>query len=261
VKATTVSKTLIVLLCVNLFFTNIAEARRHKKFKGVIIVNQILKLTGTITRNGEDAPEFSGVKQGDVLETADKSSAVIRIPGLALFQMGPNTKLKLTQFNDRNESRFELFYGDFVALFRRVGVHEVKLPHGLLRLHGTTFFVLSPKDAKSDQICLEEGRIDVSVLESFVKPEPAPTAVGTPLYHASLSAAATPTGGTVPSPTPTPAPTVQPVSSTSAQLTTTDEPKSCEVTAQGVDLNPHGNIAALHSKEELRELESLYELP
>jgi len=259
--------TLIFTVC--FLFSLGAQARKHKKFKGVIIVNQILKLDGHVTRNGVDAPEYSGVKQGDVLETPEKSAAVIRIPGLAILRMGANTKLKLTQFNDRNEARFELFSGELLALFRRVGTHEVKLPKSTVILHGTTFLVAI---SKVESFRLDEGKIEITLrnpppLPAKSTPIIEPTPVASPLYHASLSAAATPTLAVskpaTPAPTPmatsTPMPTATPGLPTEVTLAATTEPHFCDVTDDGINLKPEHKLDAQQS--EIKELESLYALP
>jgi hypothetical protein len=238
-----------------LLFSFAAEARRHKKFKGVIIVNQILKLDGHVTRNGVDAPEYSGVKQGDILETPEKSAAVIRIPGLAILRMGSNTKLKLTQFNDRNEARFELLSGELLALFRRVGTHEVKLPKSTIKLHGTTFIV-AIKDSKTEELRLDDGKIEVALRNppAAEKPTPpptptpeptaVPTPVASPLFHASLSAPATPTPAATPkivaSPTPTPSPTAG--LPTEVTMTATTDPQFCEILDSGINLKPEHKL-------------------
>ncbi|CAM5999550.1 unnamed protein product [Sphagnum balticum] len=248
-----------------------AEARRRKKFKGVIIVNQILKLKGTIKRNGLDVPEYSGVKQGDLLETAEKSEAVIRIPGLGIFRMGPSTEFKLTQFNDRNESRLTLVSGSLLALYRRQGNHELTLNHSQIKIHGTTFLALSPRDGKLDQICLCDGKITVSVYEPKQrKPKGVATPAGVPAASpvASIAPSASPAVNVTPTlvmasatPTAAPSPPAQTAMSKELVVASKDEHKMCEVSAEGVELQTVNKLLDLHTTAEIKELESLYNLP
>ena len=122
---------LIVFICVS-FFQVEAHAKKKKKFKGIIIVNQILKLSGTISVNGNPTPEYSGFKEGDTLETGEKSFAVLRIPGLAIYRLGPQTKIKLTKFSNRDNSKFELYrFEDFIPSVQKMFAHDGPLRENL----------------------------------------------------------------------------------------------------------------------------------
>jgi hypothetical protein len=257
-------KTILICISVFLLFNGDAEARRHRKFKGVVIVNQILKLDGTITKNGVDVPEYSGVKQGDVLETGEKSQAVIRIPGLGIFRMGPKTKFILTQFNNRDSSRFSLQNGGLLALFRRFGDHEVILNQGVIKLQGTTFYAISPAGGKIDQVCLCQGKIKVVANESEdAEPTAEPTAPkGTPLFKASLSAEVKP--GIVkvePTAVPTAAPTALPTNPRALEIVSNGEHRQCEISQDGIVMKDKSTLIDLHPDSEIKELESLYALP
>jgi hypothetical protein len=260
----------LLLIFLALTFVPQAHARRRHKFKGVVVVNQILKLEGRILRNGEDAPEFSGVKQGDLLETQDKSSAVIRIPGLAIFRMSPNTAFRLTKFNDRNESRFEVTNGAVLALFRRPGEHEFVLNHSVIKLHGTTFYAVTSREGKVDQLCLCDGRVTVDAKENrkpssapakSAVPSAAPTATATvaaqptptksPLFGTSLTAEGSPKPTPVP-PTPTPAPT--PKLPLEVVLSSNNEHKQCEISADGIEMKSGNSLRDLHGDSEVKEL-------
>ncbi len=159
---------IVFLVCWGIIFAeSSSEARRHRKFKGVIIVNQILHLDGSATNNGQPAPEYSGVKQGDLLATDDRSSMVVRIPGLGIYRLGPKSKFKLTSFSDRNESRFELLTGELLALYRRTGYHELKTPRGIISVHGNSTFVVTT-ESKSELICACDGKLHV---QNMVPPD------------------------------------------------------------------------------------------
>jgi hypothetical protein len=154
---------LILALMMVPLFQSPALARRKRKFKGVIIVNQVLKLDGTMTLNGHPAPEFSGVKEGDVIETGEKSFAIIRIVGLGIFRMGPLARLKLKSFHNRDESKFELEGGEVLSLFKRPGSHEMDMPHSKLNLHQSVF-IARVGNGDGDEVQLIDGRIVVKDL-------------------------------------------------------------------------------------------------
>jgi hypothetical protein len=250
-----------------------AEARRHKKFKGVIIVNQILKLTGKLTRNGEDAPEYSGVKQGDVLETGDKSEAVIRIPGLLILQMKPNTKMKLTQFGNRDNSRFEILTGGVLFVFKRNGDHTLKLNRSTITIHQpTTFFVVSAQESKFDQLCLCDGKVGVEVREPLKKksniiiaetqaPPPNPKAPAILKAENTPTLDSTPKSSPTPSPTPTATATPEPTPASTMEVTSNNENKQWEISEDGIVSKPEGKLLELHNQDQIKELESLYALP
>lgn len=161
---------LLILIATVIFSTNDAEAKRkkRKKSKGVIIVNQILKLSGTMTIDGKDTPEFSGVKEGDTLETGEKSYAVVRIPGLVIFKMNPQTQLKLTKFMNRDITKFELTKGEALFVYKRLGQHDLITPKAKINPVGNsksnTFFVSNLTDG--DEIALWDGKIQVASLKA-----------------------------------------------------------------------------------------------
>ena len=254
-----------------LFLCPHAEARKHR-FKGVIVVNQILKLDGTINNNGKQAMEYSGVHQGDVLETGDKSTAVIRIPGLAIFKMYANTRLKLAGFNDRNESRFEIEKGSVLNVFRRPGHHVVTLSHGVLTLHGTTF--LAKVSENDDEVCLCDGKISALVKgqkrkTASVTTTPTPTPTSTPVPPSTATSSTTnPNEGPTISAAPTPAPSaeVSPVPSPAPspiyeiEVSSSNEHKQFAITADGIEVKDL-NLLNSHTNQEIQDLNSLYDLP
>ncbi len=171
---TTIFVFALIELFILLLDVSPAEARKHHKFKGVIIVNQILKLSGTITNNGTAAPEFSGVKEGDVLETGDKSSAVIRVPGLAIYRLGEKTKVRLTKFANRDHSKLQVFNGEVLILYKRLGDHEITTPQSSIVPEGAAAQTLGvrvraadkPGDRSTDEISLWDGKIQIKSLNA-----------------------------------------------------------------------------------------------
>jgi hypothetical protein len=153
---------LLILLCLT-FISASSFAKHKKKFKGIIIVNQVLKLDGTLKINGNLAPEFSGVKEGDVLETGEKSVAIVRIVGLGIFRMSPKARFKLKSIHNRDESRFELIDGEVLSVFKRPGSHEVRLPHSLMSLH-QGIFAGRVGNGDGDEVQLLDGKIEVKDL-------------------------------------------------------------------------------------------------
>ena len=88
---------LLTMTLVAFLFSPVSEAKRRKKSKLVVPANQIMRLEGKATVNGEPAMEFMGLKNGDEVETAPESVAVLRVSGLGLFRLKENTKFKLKQ--------------------------------------------------------------------------------------------------------------------------------------------------------------------
>ncbi|MBK9293502.1 MAG: FecR domain-containing protein [Oligoflexia bacterium] len=172
------NKILLFLMAFLIFVTSVdAEARRKKRrrSKGVVIVNQILKLSGTMSIDGKDVPEFSGVKEGNLLETGEKSYATVRIAGLLILKMSPQTQLKLTKFMNRDNTKFELLKGEVLFIFKRLGTHEVLTPKSKIipigNFASNTFFISNLTDG--DEIALWDGKIQVSSLKAppVVNPE------------------------------------------------------------------------------------------
>lgn len=241
------------------FSTLTAEARRHRKFKGVIVVNQILKLEGTITNNKNPAPEYSGVKQGDLLETGDKSAAVIRIPGLAIFKMDANTRFHLTSFSNRDESRFEVEKGTVLAVFRRAGHHVFKLSKGVLTLHGTTF--LSRVTGDGDEVCLCDGKLAVQLKNekrATASVTPSPSPYTGPVISAEPERGASPKLELKASPAPTP--TAAPTPVKEIEISSSNEHKQFLISDEGIVVKGL-KLLDVHSSREIQELQSLYDLP
>ncbi|MDZ4676472.1 MAG: hypothetical protein SGI74_03095 [Oligoflexia bacterium] len=263
------STTVFAFLIFNLFSVD-AEARKKKRSKLNIVVNQILKLDGTLTRNGEPAPEFSGVKDGDLLETGERSVAIIKIPGLGLFRMGSQTKFRMTKFQGRDLTRLELIGGDITVLFKRLGDHEMILPRGVIEPLGASF--KASTDAKEiDNVVLCSGKLK---LKAFTKAEeneraaeanPKPKGkkssltkinqtaiIGMPVVAAPVVTTASAT----PAPTDTPSDKLP----TEITLTLESESKYVQLVDQGLEIKPKGEIISCNQKL-MADLESLYGLP
>lgn len=225
--------------------------RRHRKFKGVIVVNQILKLSGTITNNGKPVPEFSGVREGDVLETGDRSYAVIRIPGLGIFRMGEKTKICLTKFWNRDKAKIELMSGELFSLFHRFGNHEVKLPRSTASLdEEATFYASTVVSDGSDDYCVCDGKVQIKAKEA----EPTVAAANTPAPVAAATPASTATA--TPAPTPTPTPNVSELKISSRWMH-----KAVHVHGGNAIESAENSLLRKHGEALIQELESLYDLP
>lgn len=220
-----------------------AHARRRKK-KVNYVVNQILKLEGIIANNGRPAVEFSGIKQGDVLETGPDSYAVIRVPGLGIFRMGPQTQLKMTKFMDRNETKLELIKGELLALYRRVGVHELKSANGVVSPKGATFHLTSRPGEKSDLLCLCDGRL---VLPEI--PSQAPLAATEGAAKSDGPQLSAESGGKQPA-----------VGAQPSQINSEKGHKLFGLTPKTIEPQESSSPKA-HSDSLIQDLESLYALP
>ena len=263
-------------------FQGQAFARHKKKFKGVIIVNQILRLDGTLTVNGNPAPEFSGVKEGDILETGEKSYAVVRIVGLGIFRLSPLSRMKLKSFHNRDESRFELFGGEVFSVFKRPGTHEMKLPHSVVSLH-QSIFIARTGGGDGDEIQLFDGKIEVKDLID--------SSIGEPTTSGPAIASAPPNGisldAKVPAPNTiskaeikapsknivdvVPHPVLAPAPTSAIESVKQDLPREATVSPDGhpklIRLTPAG-VAIVDGqfnddgvKKNVSDLESLYALP
>ncbi len=257
-----------------------AHARRHRKFKGVIIVNQLLKLDGTATNNGQPALEFSAVKQGDVLTTGEKSSAVIRIVGLGIFRLGPKTTFKITRFSDRNESRMELIGGEVLSVYRRPGNHEFKTPRGIINFHSAvTFFASGQSEAKSGFVCLCDGKINLQNIISsseaarralpvvmpsaFLNKAPVESAPGKSAPVISAIKGAPPAPAPVlasPSPVEEPSPSPPKEFVDDSNIASQWNHKQIQLSENGIEVIEN-EPPKDHSDKQIKELESLYSLP
>jgi hypothetical protein len=240
-----ISISLLVFLMLNLYFLD-AEARskrRHKRAKLNIVVNQILKLDGVLTRNGQPAPEFSGVKDGDVLETGERSVAIIRIPGLGLFRMGPQTKFRMTKFQGRDLTRLELLSGNLTVLFKRLGDHEMILPRGLIIPQGANFLA-STNGKEVDDVVLCAGKIKVKAFNAADEEEK--------VEQVKKKPTATP----APSPSPSPAEGLI----TELVLTSSGDVKHVQFVDEGIQTKVSGEAKNCDTKL-ITDLESLYGLP
>lgn len=170
------------ILAVALAMPSVGEARRKKKFKTPVIVNQILRLTGTMTINGDPTHEFGGVKEGDVLETGGNSWSIFRIPGLGIYYLGADTKVKLTKFSGRDVTKFELLKGNLLCIYKRLGTHEVHADDAVVIPAGNapsnTFWV-SEQD-KDAAVFLWDGKIQIQSRETHTAPAPPIVASPTP---------------------------------------------------------------------------------
>ncbi len=241
----------VVLLLMTLSLFSIAAEARKKKFKGVIIVNQILKSAGTMTDNGTPAPEFSGVKEGDVLETAPASFAMVRIPGLGIFRLGAATKIKLTKFYNRDTSKFELFKGELLSVYKRLGQHEVKLPGATVYPNGNsnsnTFVTVA---GEKNLVGVWDGKLVIKAANAL----PADTAAPQPALL------------TNPTPSKTPElksdPNAPPAVATRSEITVAskDTYKKVVVGSQGLEEKEESAVS-LPDIKIIQEMESLYSLP
>jgi hypothetical protein len=228
-----------------------ARRRRKKRVRGKIIVNQILKLEGTITNNGNPAMEFSEIKQGDVLETGESSYAVVRVPGLGLFRMGPKTRLKMTSFMDRNNTKIEMTGGEVLALYRRLGEHQFVTPNGIISPRAATFQVLNRTGEKNEILCHCDGRLDFPEIESSPGMQAPSTGLDAPAkaalvvqIEAQLSAES---GGKIPAAHP-------------LQIVSEWAHKPYELSPKKLEPREDASPRA-HSENLIQDLESLYALP
>lgn len=150
----------ILLLVVTTVVASPSEAKRHKKFKGIVIVNQVLKLRGTLTNNGQQAMEFSGVKEGDLLETGPNSMAIVRIPGLLVMRLAEQTKVKLTKFGNRDRSQIDVIAGQVLFMVKRLGDHAFNFPEAVVKPQGaaTQIFLIQAEQG----LGLWDGKIKIS---------------------------------------------------------------------------------------------------
>ncbi len=165
---------LISMLIFSLLDGTTAEARKRKRGpKLQVPANQVVKLEGTATVNGQPAVEFMGIKTGDEIETGEKSVAAVRVAGLGIFRLNEKTKLKLKQVGDRNNSVVELESGQVLALYRRLGNHTFVTPKAKFMIkEKTTLF------ASGDEICLCNGSITTHFSpKGAASPAPANAAV------------------------------------------------------------------------------------
>jgi hypothetical protein len=255
---------LVSLFAVTLMSEDGQARRRKRRSKGKVIVNQILKLDGTITNNGRPAVEFSEVKQGDLLETGASSYAVVRVPGLGLFRMGPQTQFKMTSFMDRNNTKLEITKGEVLALYRRMGDHELKSANGVVSPRLATLHLTSRPGEKSDLLCLCKGRLALPQIASTASQAPPASASQTPPAASPAAAvgvtAVTPNasaksepqlsveaGGKIPPEVP-------------MQIESSGEHKRFELAPKNIEPREVSPPKA-HSESLIQDLESLYALP
>lgn len=247
-----------------------AEARRRKKYKGPIIVNQILRLDGTMTDNGAPTTEFAGIKEGDVLETGPKSSAVIRIPGLGIYRLGENTKVRLAKFGGRDISKFEVNKGDFLCIYKRLGSHEVSSLTASVHPNGNSAsntFWLSDLEKKS-VVALWDGKIDIKAKNAPAEvpaqaPSPTPTPTPSPTKEAELKASNVPVDSKI-APTVEPKPIPMPINPkfvSDITATAKNELLRYVITPEkGLEQKEEPGVAPPDSKI-IKDMESLYALP
>lgn len=143
-----------------LISSNQSEGRRKRRAKLNLPVNQILKLEGQVQNNGSQAQEFSGVKDGDVLETSDKSFAIVRVPGLGLYRLGPKTKVKMSKFANRDETRVEVLTGEVFAMIKRLGSHSIQTPKSQMS-SSQGFLALASNVGGEEEIAIYDGNVEI----------------------------------------------------------------------------------------------------
>lgn len=171
--------TFFILFLLVFSFTDAEARRKKKKFKGPIIVNQILRLNGSMKINDTPTQEFAGIKEGDILETGENSWAIFRIPGLGIYYLGPQSKLKLSKFAGRDITKFDLEKGNVLSIYKRLGTHEVRANEAIVSPAGNSpsnIFWVTSQDADS-VIYLWDGKVQIQASQpeaqaptpSFVK--------------------------------------------------------------------------------------------
>jgi hypothetical protein len=154
--------TFIAFLAIGLLFTsNFAEARkrtpRKSRSRGPIIVHRILNLKGVALIDGIQAPEFAGIKEGNLIETKADSMLLARMVGLGMFRLGENSQVKLLKYLNREKLRMEALRGDVLIFLRRPGDHQIIAGDQVITIQKDAIVRIKMNQGEDAQICACKG--------------------------------------------------------------------------------------------------------
>lgn len=174
--ATRLALLVIFAICTLNVSTSEARGRKKRGPRGPIIVHRMVNMKGTVSIDGVQIPEFAGIKEGNLVETAADSMALFRIAGLGLFRLGEKSQIKIVRYTNRDKARFEIYKGEFLAFIRRPGEHQ--LVAGDKILHVTDEATIRIRmNGKVPEICTCSGsfKLESRNQSDSAKPTPLPS--------------------------------------------------------------------------------------
>lgn len=153
------------------------------------VVGKVTYIKGQVSIDGKIIEKGSEVKKGEVISTADKSLAIIKLHDKSIIKLDKNTSMKINSvLSDNSATDISLYEG---ASFFNVLKHKqfkkirkewknksrfnINTKAAAMGVRGTIFFVAVTKKNKNYDtwLCVNEGKVEAQRLENkasvFVK--------------------------------------------------------------------------------------------
>jgi len=190
------SLVLISIFLIQFSNSDHAEARRRHRSRSrePVIVHRLLNLKGTALIDGKVAPEFAGIKEGNLIETKEDSYLIARMVGLGMFRLGENSRVKLQRFLNRDKLKMEALKGDVLVFIKRPGEHLITAGDQVITINNDAIVRIKVNDNHEAQVCACKGEFKSSARNSATEsstaavtsspntaaPTPSPVAAQTP---------------------------------------------------------------------------------
>ncbi|MDH5716917.1 MAG: FecR family protein [Spirochaetia bacterium] len=137
-----------------------SEKQKEKEFTGVFTF-----VSGTVLHNSHPAKVGMNVTQHDIIETNEKSGAIIQFEDSALITLKSNTKLDVNMLAKGEEGKAMINIAQnsgstFSKITPNKSKYSIKTPTAVAGVRGTSFSVEVSEDKKTD-IKLLQGKVAV----------------------------------------------------------------------------------------------------